>query len=354
MAERIGWLETFLKPDSERAERRSSQRRSVENFASYRWDGTHLRQETVKDISSTGLYIVTEQRWQPGTLLFLTLQREGPMEMNPERRIEVQAKVARSGKDGVGLKFVLQEDPQSRQWDNLKHSLIEQAKPKDMLALVGIVHTVGFLSRICPGAAEPIGELLQGRLSNHKLVNAVAIALKAENLLADDPLTQRLQADPDLVVRILEDGSCTDEDWLKHYWAGLLSTCCAAGGTDETIAVCVELFSQLTTYPVRILTVVCTRATKVFGESGSISAKPLACRIEELISTTGSRGPQIERDLERLCELGLIEKTQSSSLTLLAGDETYVTPNSLALEVFARCNAHRGSLQDFYFPRTNR
>ena len=191
-----------------------------------------------------------------------------------------------------------------------------------------------------------------GKLSNDKLANAVSIVLKAESLLAFEPVyRQAARQDPGLSgASILEDGSCTDEDWLKHFWGGLLATSCAVDGKDESSPVFVELLAQLATFPVRILTVVCTRATKVQAESGSISAKPLACKIEELMLTTGSRGVQFEHDLERLSELGLIEKRDSDSPALLACDETNITPSSLGLQLFARCNGHRGSVRDFYAP----
>jgi hypothetical protein len=348
MAGRQGWLESFLNPNFSTAERRLSERRPVEQFAAYRWSGSELKQEAVRNISSTGLYIVTEERWQPGTMVFLTLQREGPLEMSPERRIDVHAKVTRCGDDGMGLAFVLQDDPDSRQWESLREGLIEQAKPQDMLSLVRMAGAVSFLSRICPRGSEEIGQLLRGRLSNHKLANAIAIALQAENLLTFEPLAEQLHAEPDLTVRILEDGSCTEEDWLKDFWGGLLATSCTRDEKDESSAAFVELFSQLTTYPVRLLTVVCTRATKVRGESGEVCAKPLACKKEELKVTTGSRGVQIDRDLERLRELGLIEKSGSNSSALLNSDEIQITPSALALQLFARCNGYRGLLQDAY------
>ena len=39
-------------------------------------------------------------------------------------------------------------------------NLIEKAKPEDMRSLVRIAAAVGFLSRICPGGAQEIGQLL--------------------------------------------------------------------------------------------------------------------------------------------------------------------------------------------------
>src|SRR5664279_2105577 len=121
MAERTNWLEKFLKHDSERV----AERRPVDHFAAYRGDGSNLKQDTVRDISSTGVYIFTEERLQRGTLVSLTLQREGPLEKSAERRIVVQAKVVRCGDDGMGLAFVLRDDPESRHWESLRERLIE-------------------------------------------------------------------------------------------------------------------------------------------------------------------------------------------------------------------------------------
>jgi hypothetical protein len=352
MTERKDWLASFLKPDSEGAERRAAGRQSVDRLAAYRWNGYTLKRESVRNISSTGLYILTEERWPPGTLLALTLQREGPLEMSSESRVEVQAKVIRSGEDGVGLTFFRPDSPESRKWEDLRENLIERAKPEDMRSLVRMAEAIAFLSRVCPGGAEKVGQLLGARLSNHRLENAVSIALKAEALLAFEPVVDRLRVDPELVVRILEDGSCTEEDWLKHFWGGLLATSCPFDGKEGSGPVFTALLSQLTTFQARILTVVCTRATKVLTESGSISATPLACKTEELMLTTGSRGLQFERDLERLSELGLIDKRDSSTPAPLASGEIHITPSCLGLQFFAQCNGHRGTPRDFYLPKT--
>ena len=241
-------LETFLEPFVEKVERRSAGRRPPpDDFSVFRWNGSRLTQEPVKDISSTGLYILTEERWPTDTLLSLTLQRPGPLEINPERRIEVQARVVRSGKDGVGLAFVFQDDSETRQWVSLREHLIEQTKPEDMLSLVRLVEAVAFLSCLCPGKAREIRELLDGMLSKYKLANAVAIALKAENLLAGEPIAAKQRANPDLVIRILEDGLCSDEVWLLDFWGGLLATCCAVDAEDESSLFLIESLSRLTT-----------------------------------------------------------------------------------------------------------
>jgi hypothetical protein len=342
IAAAFGKLEKFLAPPSDRAERRS-----VEQFAAYRWNGAGLTQDMVRDISSSGLYLVTKQRWQPGTILALTLQREGPMDFDPSRRITTQARVVRCGADGVGLSFVwAKDDPESRRWDSLLESLIELTKPAEMVALVRMVDAFAFLGRICSGGAEEIGEWVRTRASSLKVLNAVSIALKAQNMLGSDP--QRERVNPIVAVRILEVGSGSEEDWLHSFWAGLLITSMSADGNDTSNMKSVELFSQLTSIPTRIFTVVCTRATKVNAEAETVTAKPLACDLNELVATVGSRGPQIERDLESLAALHLIERKAANAPALLSADQAYITPTALGLQLFALCNGHRNA-RDFYF-----
>jgi hypothetical protein len=53
---------------------------------------------------------VTEERWYPGTLVLMTLQRNDVGEEMQERSISVQSRAVRWGPDGVGLQFVLPDD----------------------------------------------------------------------------------------------------------------------------------------------------------------------------------------------------------------------------------------------------
>jgi len=340
----INWLEKFVTPEADRAERRV-----VDQFAAYRWDGSGLTQGMVRDISSSGLYLITHERWQPGTVVALTLQREGPLDPDPTRRITTQAKVIRCGSDGVGLSFLwAKEDPRSRQWDSLLECLIQQTRPADMESHARMVEAFAFLGQICPEGVDEIDEWVRTRASNHKILTAVAIALKAKLMLDREPSAQTLCVNPQLAVRILEVGSSTHEDWLHGFWAGLLITSSSPNRRDEAHLEFVEIFSQLTSIPIRILTVVCTKASKVLLHNGDVAARRLTCNSDELATTVGARGPQLQRDLQSLASLRLIEKSAPASSALHASSETLITPTSLALQLFALCNGHRGSLPDFY------
>jgi hypothetical protein len=62
-------------------------------------------------VSSTGLYLLTEDRWYPGTLILMTLQDTDGEDHGTKQVISVKVRAVRSGNDGVGLQFVLSEDP---------------------------------------------------------------------------------------------------------------------------------------------------------------------------------------------------------------------------------------------------
>ncbi|HEV2484233.1 MAG TPA: PilZ domain-containing protein [Terracidiphilus sp.] len=99
------WLERWWSPDP-----RKAPREKPSGLAAYYWNGAASKAHTIRDISSSGLYLVTEERWYPGTLVLMTLQRTGGGEEIAERSISVMSRAVRWGNDGVGLQFVLPQE----------------------------------------------------------------------------------------------------------------------------------------------------------------------------------------------------------------------------------------------------
>jgi len=104
------WLERWWSPDP-----RKAPRDSAPGLAAYYWNGAAPKGHTIRDISPTGMFVVTEERWYPGTLVLMTLQKTEGGESIAERSISVMSRAVRWGNDGVGLQFVLPEDQNSRQ-----------------------------------------------------------------------------------------------------------------------------------------------------------------------------------------------------------------------------------------------
>jgi hypothetical protein len=89
-------------------ERRSAERHVLSWLVAYYWDGGPPVAHGVRDISLTGMYLLTGDRWYLGTVIQITLQETGHPDVNSERWIAVQAKVVRLGSDGVSLAFLPQ------------------------------------------------------------------------------------------------------------------------------------------------------------------------------------------------------------------------------------------------------
>jgi hypothetical protein len=96
------WLKNWLSSD-----RRRSHRQPLPGLVAYYWTGSAPRAYQIADISSTGFYLLTEERWYPGTIVLMTLQRTDSDGQNLDDSIAVQSLVVRWGSDGLGLAFVL-------------------------------------------------------------------------------------------------------------------------------------------------------------------------------------------------------------------------------------------------------
>ncbi|HLI03891.1 MAG TPA: PilZ domain-containing protein [Terracidiphilus sp.] len=107
------WLERWWSPDPRRAPREAAP-----GLAAYYWNGAAPEPHGIRDISSSGLYVITEERWYPGTLVLMILQRTDGGEELAERSIAVLSRAVRWGHDGVGLQFVLADDRNGKQAGN--------------------------------------------------------------------------------------------------------------------------------------------------------------------------------------------------------------------------------------------
>jgi hypothetical protein len=87
-------------------ERRSAERRVVPGLVAYYWDGGPPKPHSIREISLTGMYLVTDERWYPGSVLMMRLQQVGSIEADAELTITVYAKAVRHGIDGVGMTFL--------------------------------------------------------------------------------------------------------------------------------------------------------------------------------------------------------------------------------------------------------
>lgn len=93
-------------PEAADADRRHGKRLPARNLVAYYWTGGAPQAYKLADVSASGLYLFTEERWLPGTRLVMTLQRGSDASSNGEDISRVESEVVRWGEDGVAFRFV--------------------------------------------------------------------------------------------------------------------------------------------------------------------------------------------------------------------------------------------------------
>jgi hypothetical protein len=104
------WLLRWLAPEPE--EPRKATREALSGLAAYFFTGGTPKPHEILNISATGLYVLTDERWYPGTIIQMTLKKSSSDGTRIESSISLPVKANRWGNDGVGLSFVVR-DPQN-------------------------------------------------------------------------------------------------------------------------------------------------------------------------------------------------------------------------------------------------
>jgi hypothetical protein len=129
------WLQRLLSPDP--PEPRKTLRAEVPDLAAYFWTGGAPQPHAIRNISSTGMYVVTDERWYPGTLVQMTLRKADREGTGPETSISLLTRVNRWGNDGVGLSFVVRDPRAPRTGEARMSEAIEREVLDQFLARIG-------------------------------------------------------------------------------------------------------------------------------------------------------------------------------------------------------------------------
>ena len=76
-------------------------------MVAYYFTGGSPAPQRISNISVTGFYLQTDERWMPGTVVRMTLQRLGSKGDDPADTITVNSRIVRWGADGEGFEFIL-------------------------------------------------------------------------------------------------------------------------------------------------------------------------------------------------------------------------------------------------------
>jgi hypothetical protein len=87
-------------------ERRIAHRRRWPHLSAVETESVSPAPHAVRDISTTGLYLLTNERWPLGTRVHMSLQRTDGLDDATMIPTTLELRVSRWGADGVGLEFV--------------------------------------------------------------------------------------------------------------------------------------------------------------------------------------------------------------------------------------------------------
>lgn len=214
----------------------------------------------------------------------------------------------------------------------------------------GAVEGAGaFLGRICLPAAEEFGLLLRDRIGGWRANNAVKIALKAQTLFEKYSLPANFHAHPRLVMKVVQEGSWAEADEVQDMWAGLLTSSCSEDGMDETNLIFVTILAQLTHAEASILKYGCEKCEKQVSKAGWIGVKhELIIDLGDLERITGVHDiHRLDRELDHLRVLGLIGNPLIGGFSPESTSPD-ITPTSLALQMYTRCQGYHGSPVEYY------
>ncbi|MDR3741991.1 MAG: PilZ domain-containing protein [Terracidiphilus sp.] len=97
-------LETVVRRQHEK---RRAPRIAIPGLVGYYYTGGASKPHEIRSLSLAGFFMCTNERWLPGTIVRITLQKPASSEDDPELAVTVNCRVVNVSKEGTGFEFVL-------------------------------------------------------------------------------------------------------------------------------------------------------------------------------------------------------------------------------------------------------
>lgn len=328
------WKRRLLKlgyPDTPRAERRIPS-----GFAARKGSDTTSRAATIHDISSTGFYLLTRERWPIGELTVCTIQIESAP-TSSDAEFSIQVRVIRHDENGIGLSFVLPPGVDPQLWEILIEKAATLRNEEGIEFMFRMLRAALLFSRLCRAGAGHILQLFGGELDEARTATAVQIAIEADKLLAAEPDTATLRAHPGHVAHLIKFGSWAIGSLTKQLWAGLLATSCTPDGKDESNRKLVDLLVNVTPTQALIFVVACNKALAVMSENEARPSTRIIFTPDEMKQLTGKTDlTRVATDIAYLFHAELVDR--NFDFTSYIPTENFdITPGPLGMELYRKC-----------------
>jgi hypothetical protein len=116
---------------------RRAKRFPTPGLVAYYWTGGAPHSYHVGDMSATGLFLLTKERWAPGTLIQMTLQVQDGRVNNSDSSICVLTEVVRWSDNGAGFNFILADYENVLNYGIMPAEAIDRKSVERFLGKVG-------------------------------------------------------------------------------------------------------------------------------------------------------------------------------------------------------------------------
>ena len=297
----------------------------------------------IKNISSSGIYLVIHETLSVGQLLKLKIQYDIGPELSSELQISLDALVARHDEFGAGLAFVPPPGLDPAVWAVLVRGIAVLDNRDQVVDIFRTLRTVLFLCRLCPSGAEEAIVLLDGGLDPERTSMLFRIAHAVETQLAADPDFASIRAHPKVVTSVLRNGSWAPSELAMQLWIGLFLSSCSTEEPDDSNVILTELLIHLTPFQIAIYQHACERAL-ASAPSGNLASVSVVLNPLEITKLTGITDlGRNAGDLAYLFNLGLMRKL--FDFTSYREVDTFdITPSELGLALYRHCLGQRSKL----------
>jgi hypothetical protein len=321
-------------PETPRAERRIPP-----GFAARKGSDRASRPAHIHDISSSGIFLLTEERWPLGELTPCTIQIEGAPPGN-DAEFSLQVRVVRHDKDGIGLAFVLPPGVDPQLWEILIEKAATLSKEEGIQFMFKMLRAILLLSQLCRAEANHIIQLFGGELDEARTATAVQIMIEAEKLLAAEGRVGDLRAHPGYVEHLIKFGSWAVGDITKQLWAGLLATSCTPEGTDDSNRELVDLLVNVTPTQALIFVVACNKVSALMAGNEDHPATRILFTQEEMKQLTGRADlTRLATDIAYLFHSGLVDRNYDFT-SYIPTEDFDITPSRFGIDVHRKCRGH--------------
>lgn len=313
-------------------ERRIGGRGPARGLEAHYGIGAVQKKAPVRDISPTGVFIITREHFEPDADILLTFGRKKILGWHASPRVKLWTRVVRQDEDGVALTFV--PDPsETGVWLEMMELTARLVAPGDTVGCLRIVKALLFLVRLSPSVREEIPTLTLSIPDERRREKLIAALLEIEERLEHWNQPLRNDMSPELVRLVMHTIPNTDDDLSHSCWLQLLATSCFTGSDDQENLHLADLLAKLPPVHLAIFSAACVR---MLGGVQAVAADHY-CSAEEMrkIAHTPNLNA-IEQCLNHLHELGLLGKTARPFNGELI-DRANMTPTALGLQLYARC-----------------